>query len=71
MTAVEMAKGPGLPAHVHERTYASLMVVRGGRGVTLDGAEHVVTRGDTASIPAGTEHAYRGVGHDPVWEDAA
>src|SRR3954467_13480464 len=27
MTTVEMAKGPGLPAHVHERTHEALMVV--------------------------------------------
>jgi quercetin 2,3-dioxygenase len=63
MTTVELAKGPGLPAHVHERTYESLMVIEGRLRVTLDGVEHVLTRGDTASIPAGTEHAYRGEGH--------
>jgi quercetin 2,3-dioxygenase len=48
---------------VHERTYESLMVVEGRLRVTLDGVEHVLTRGDTASIPAGTEHAYAGDGH--------
>ena len=63
MTTVELAKGPGLPAHVHERTYEALMVIEGRLRVTLDGAEHVLGRGDTASIPAGTEHAYRGDGH--------
>lgn len=63
MTTVEMAKGPGLPAHVHERTYESLLVLEGRLALTLDGAEHVLSRGDTASIPAGTEHAYRGDGH--------
>jgi quercetin dioxygenase-like cupin family protein len=63
MTTVEMAKGPGLPAHVHERTYEALMVVEGRLRVTLDGVDHVLTRGDTASIPAGVEHAYTGDGH--------
>ena len=63
MTTVELAKGPGLPAHVHERTYESLMVLEGRLRVVLDGEEHVLTRGDTASIPAGTEHAYAGEGH--------
>jgi len=63
MTTVELPKGPGLPTHVHERTYEALMVLEGRLRVTLDGAEHVLTRGDTASIPAGTEHAYRGEGH--------
>jgi quercetin dioxygenase-like cupin family protein len=63
MTTVEMAKGPGLPAHVHERTYESLMVLEGRLHVVLDGTEHTLGRGDTASIPAGVEHAYRGDGH--------
>ena len=63
MTTVELSKGPGLPAHVHERTYEALMVVEGRLRVTLDGEEHVLVRGDTASIPAGTEHAYAGDGH--------
>jgi quercetin 2,3-dioxygenase len=63
MTTVEMAKGPGLPAHLHERTYESLMVLEGRLRLVLDGAEHVLARGDTASIPAGTEHAYSGDGH--------
>jgi quercetin 2,3-dioxygenase len=48
---------------VHERTYEALMVVEGRLRVTLDGEEHVLVRGDTASIPAGTEHAYTGDGH--------
>jgi quercetin dioxygenase-like cupin family protein len=63
MTTVEMSKGPGLPTHVHERTYEALMVVEGALRVTLDGAEHVLHRGDTASIPAGVEHSYAGEGH--------
>jgi quercetin dioxygenase-like cupin family protein len=63
MTTVEMSKGPGLPAHVHERTYEALMVIEGALRVTLDGVEHVLHRGDTASIPAGVEHAYAGDGH--------
>ena len=63
MTTVEMPKGPGLPSHVHERTYESLMVLEGRLRLTLDGDEHVLTRGDTASIPAGTAHAYAGDGH--------
>lgn len=63
MTTVELSKGPGLPAHVHERTHEALMVLEGRLRITLDGEEHVLTRGDTASIPAGTEHAYAGDGH--------
>ena len=63
MTTIELPKRPGLPAHVHERTYEALMVLEGRLRVSLDGEEHVLTRGDTASIPAGTVHAYAGEGH--------
>jgi quercetin 2,3-dioxygenase len=60
---VPASKGAGLPAHVHERTYESLMVVEGRLRVVLDGDEHVLTRGDVASIPAGTEHSYGADAH--------
>jgi quercetin 2,3-dioxygenase len=63
MTTVELCKGPGLPAHAHERTYEALMVIEGRLQLTLDGAEYTLSRGDTASIPAGTEHAYASDGH--------
>src|SRR4051812_47672223 len=63
MTTVEMAKGPGLPSHVHERTHEALMVLEGRLRVVLDGEEHVLGRGDTASIPAGVAHSYAGDGH--------
>jgi quercetin 2,3-dioxygenase len=63
MTTVEMTKGRGLPAHVHERTYEALMVLEGRLTVVLDGAEHLLTHGDTASIPPGTEHSYAAAGH--------
>jgi quercetin dioxygenase-like cupin family protein len=63
MTTVEMPKGPGLPLHVHTKTYESLMVVEGRLRLVLDGEEHVLVRGDTASIPAGVEHAYSSGGH--------
>src|SRR3954464_3832169 len=63
MTTVELSKGPGLPTHVHDRSYEALMVIEGRLRICLDGDEHILTRGDTASIPAGTEHAYRGDGH--------
>ncbi len=63
MTTVEMSKGPGLPAHVHERTYESLMVIEGVLRVSLNGSEHLLGRGDTVSIPAGAEHGYAGEGH--------
>lgn len=63
MTTVEMPKGAGLPAHGHERTYEALMVLEGRLRVVLDGDEHTLTRGDTASVPAGTEPSYTSDGH--------
>lgn len=63
MTTIELPKRLGLPAHVHERTYEALMVLEGRLRVSLDGEEHVLSRGDTASIPAGTVHSYAGEGH--------
>lgn len=63
MTTVELPKGPGLPSHLHEHSYESLMVLEGKLRLVFDGAEHALGRGDTASIPAGTEHAYNGEGH--------
>jgi quercetin 2,3-dioxygenase len=39
------------------------MVLEGRLRVVLDGEEHVLTRGDTASIPAGCVHSYAGDGH--------
>jgi len=63
MTTVELSKGPGLPAHVHERTHESLMVIEGILRVQLNGSEYVLGRGDTASIPAGVPHSYAGEGH--------
>jgi quercetin 2,3-dioxygenase len=63
MTTVELGKGPGLPGHVHERSHEAIMVLEGRLALTLDGTEYTLTRGDTASVPAGTEHAYRGDGH--------
>jgi quercetin 2,3-dioxygenase len=63
MTTVEMAKGRGLPEHVHERTYEAIMVLEGQVNVVLDGEEHLLTRGDTVSIPKGTEHTYVAAAH--------
>src|SRR4051794_35602703 len=40
MTTVELPKRPGLPAHVHERTYESLVVLEGRLRLVLDGTEH-------------------------------
>ena len=38
-------------------------MIEGRIRLSLDGEEHVLTRGDTASIPAGAVHSYAGDGH--------
>ena len=58
MTITEGPRGPAIPAHVHERTYEAIYCLDGRLLVTVDGEEHLLTRGDFVSIPAGAEHAY-------------
>jgi quercetin dioxygenase-like cupin family protein len=58
ITTLEMGKGAAMPAHAHERTTEGLFVLDGRLRLRLDGDEYLLTRGDYASIPAGTEHAY-------------
>ena len=58
MTVTEGPRGPAVPAHVHERTYEAIYCLDGRLRVTVDGEEHLLTRGDFVSIPAGAEHTY-------------
>ncbi len=58
MTVTEGPRGPAIPAHVHERTYEAIYCLDGRLLVTVDGEEHLLTRGDFVSIPAGVEHTY-------------
>jgi quercetin 2,3-dioxygenase len=63
ITTVELPMGAGLPLHVHASTHEVLIVVEGRLRVTLDGAEHLVTRGDTVNVPPGTAHRYVSESH--------
>lgn len=56
MTVTEGPKG-AVPAHVHEQTYEAIFCLDGRLRVTVGGDEHLLTRGDFVSIPAGSEHA--------------
>ena len=51
MTVTEGPRGPAIPAHVHERTYEAIYCLDGRLRVTVDGEEHLLTRGDFVSIP--------------------
>jgi quercetin 2,3-dioxygenase len=63
MVTYELFMGSGLPAHVHEHTHEVLLVLDGQLHVSFAGEEHILTRGDVASIPSGTEHAHASVAH--------
>jgi quercetin 2,3-dioxygenase len=43
---------------VHERTYEAIYCLDGRLRVTVDGEDHLLTRGDFISIPAGHDHTY-------------
>jgi quercetin dioxygenase-like cupin family protein len=63
LTVTEGPKGPPTPAHVHQRTYEAVYCLEGRLKVLADSKEHVLTRGDFMSIPAGVEHAIALDGH--------
>ena len=58
MTVTEGPRGPSIPTHVHERTYEAIYCLDGRLRVNAEGEEHLLTRGDFVSIPAGVEHTY-------------
>ena len=58
MTVTEGPRGPAVPAHVHERTYEAIYCLDGRLLMTVEGEEHLLTRGDFVGVPAGAEHTY-------------
>jgi quercetin dioxygenase-like cupin family protein len=58
MVVTEGPRSAPVPAHAHQRTYEAIYCLEGRLRVTLDGDEHLLTRGDFVSIPAGCEHTY-------------
>jgi quercetin 2,3-dioxygenase len=56
MTVTEGPRGTGVAAHAHASTYEGIYVLDGRLRVTADGEEHVLTRGDFMSVPAGVSH---------------
>jgi len=63
MTVTEGPRGPATPAHVHQSTYEAIYCLDGRLRFTVDGEQHLLTRGDFLSIPAGCEHSYAMEGH--------
>jgi len=58
MTVTEGPTGPPIPAHAHARTYEAIYCLDGRLRLSVEGDEHLLTRGDFASIPVGAEHSY-------------
>lgn len=58
---IAVTEGPSasaVPAHVHRGTYEAIYCLEGRLRVSVEGEEHLLTRGDFVSIPAGSEHSY-------------
>jgi quercetin dioxygenase-like cupin family protein len=60
ITTVELPVGAAMPAHSHERTHETIVVLEGTLEFELDGKRYSAARGDTVSIPAGCIHSYEG-----------
>ena len=60
--------GPGVeyPSHPHQAGVVETVSVTSGRMVLIiDGVEHEVGEGQTATFDGDTPHAYRGAGDSP------
>jgi quercetin 2,3-dioxygenase len=63
ITITEGPRSPVVPAHAHAVTHEAIFCLDGRMRVTTDGEEHLLTRGDFFSVPAGVEHTYALDGH--------
>ena len=61
-----IAPGGSIPAHRHDSIEHDQVMLAGEMVLTLAGQERTVTTGDVVYIPAGTAHAYRNDGDEPV-----
>ena len=63
MTVIEGPRGEPLPVHRHGSTHEAIYCLEGRMRVTAGGEEHLLTRGDFFSIPAGVDHTIALDGH--------
>jgi quercetin 2,3-dioxygenase len=63
MTVTEGGRSPLVPVHAHQRTHEAIFCLEGRMRVTVNGDEHLLTRGDFVSLPSGAEHSYALDGH--------
>lgn len=58
LTVTEGPKGPLTPTHRHDTTYEAIFCLDGRLRFKVGDDEHLLTRGDFLSIPAGVEHSF-------------
>jgi quercetin 2,3-dioxygenase len=63
VSLTEGPRGDALPVHLHRSTYEAVYCLEGRMRVSAGGEDHVLTRGDFVSIPAGVEHTIALEGH--------
>jgi putative monooxygenase len=66
MTLLELAKGAGVPEHVHETSAEMLYIEEGAVEMTVNGQKLKAERGDAVYIPAGAKHSARVVSEGPM-----
>lgn len=59
MRSIEGGRRAEMPTLRHEKTHVLLYLLEGTVRLALNGEEHLLTRGDTANIPAGVGYATR------------
>jgi mannose-6-phosphate isomerase-like protein (cupin superfamily) len=58
---------PGTGPSLHRHDYDEVIIVQGGRGVFRAGEEEAeLGTGNVLVVPAGTPHAFRNVGSEPL-----
>ncbi|GAB3162916.1 quercetin 2,3-dioxygenase [Telluribacter humicola] len=62
-TVITGGKGAALPSHSHSTTHEAILVLDGEVELWLAGKHHRMIKGDFASIPPATAHAFRMLSH--------
>lgn len=63
LSVTEGPRGEPLPVHLHRHTHEGIYCLEGRLRVVVGGEEHLLTRGDFVSIPAGAPHTCALEGH--------
>jgi mannose-6-phosphate isomerase-like protein (cupin superfamily) len=58
------AQGP--PEHMHPKQIETFEVISGTAGIKLNGREHILTAGQTITVPMNAPHKFRNAGEDEL-----